>query len=69
MNANSGPTKDGDDHCYDSALRLSASKLDVYRYERLANTEPPVRNTVSQPIPKWFSPVLKAMYHWVLSRS
>ena len=69
MNANSGPVKNGDDHCYDSALNRSASKLDVYRHEQLANTEPPVLNSVSRPISKRMSAVLKAMYHWVLSRS
>jgi hypothetical protein len=69
MNANLGPSKNGNDHCYDSALNRSASKLDVYNYERLAYTEPPVRNSVSRPIPKRASAMLKVMYHWVLSRS
>jgi hypothetical protein len=60
--AQPGPTDD--DHCYDTALNLSAAKLDVYKHERLAYTEIPMKRT-KPPKRKAF---LKAMYHWVMSR-
>lgn len=59
---------DDDDHCCDTALNLSAAKLDVYRYERLAYTEPPRKSSVSRPIFKRVFAALRAMCKWVLSR-
>jgi hypothetical protein len=56
------------DHCCDSHLNYSAAKLDVYRHERLAYTEPPQkiappRRSVSERA----SALLKAMSGWALA--
>jgi hypothetical protein len=66
---NSDQPGEPDDHNrpYDSALNGSASKLDVYRHERLAYTEPPVRASAARSIRKQTLAVLDAMYHWLLS--
>lgn len=60
-----GPPED-DDHQYDATLNVSASKLEVYRYERLAYTEPPVRACASRSFCKRVSAALKSVYHWLL---
>jgi len=65
----SGPTNDDEDHCCNTVLNLSAAKLNVYKHERLAYTEIPVKNSTSTPVSKRTAALLKAMRHWVLSRS
>lgn len=64
--AQPGPTDD--DHCYDTALNLSAAKLDVYKHERLAYTEIPIRRVKRLKFSERKAAFLKAMYHWVHSR-
>ena len=61
--AQSGPTDD-DDHCCDTTLNLSAAKLDVYKYERLAYTESPMKNSASRPLPRRMPALLKAICNW-----
>jgi hypothetical protein len=68
---NPSPIKNADaadDHCRTTELHSEAAKLDVHRHERLAYTESPMVNSVSQPVSKRGSALLKAFYHWVLSR-
>jgi hypothetical protein len=63
MHTEPGLPKD-DDHCCDTKLNFSAAKLEVYRHERLANTEPPRK--ISSP-PKNSSrraALLKVMAAW-----
>ena len=67
MNSAQPGLPDNEAHQYDWALNSSASKLQVYRYERLAYTEPPVRASGSRSIRRRASAVLGALYHWVLS--
>ena len=64
--AQPGPTDD--DHCYDTALNLSAAKLDVYKHEWLAYTEIPVKRRKRLAPSDRKAALLKAMYHWVSSR-
>jgi hypothetical protein len=56
-----------DDHCCDTRLIFSAAKLDVYRHERLANTEPPRKNPVARSDSKGRKAILKAMAAWALA--
>ena len=55
-----------DDHCCNTDLIFAAAKLDVYRHERLAYTEPPKRvpdrRTVSRN-----EALLNAMAAWALA--
>jgi hypothetical protein len=48
-------------------LIFSAAKLDVYRHERLANTEPPRKNPVARSDSKGRKAILKAMAAWALA--
>ena len=66
--APSGLVKEADHRTHDPALHLSANKLDVYGYERLAYTEKPMPASATPPISKRASAFLKAMRYWVLSR-
>ena len=52
-----------DEHSCDTHLIFSAAKLDVYRHERLANTEPPKKTPQHQPVSKRAA-LLKAMAAW-----
>lgn len=61
--AQSGPAKGGD-HCYDTALNLSAAKLDVYRLERLAYTEAPIKSA-TQPFFRRAIASLKAPFRFL----
>ena len=65
--AQAGPPDDGDDG-YDAVLNSSAAKLDVYRHERLAYTETPVKRSSPGRNTTRKSALLKAMYYWVCSR-
>ena len=56
-----------DDHCCDTQLIFSAAKLEVYRHERLAYTEPPRKNPRSRPQGRGRAAMLKAMAAWVLA--
>jgi len=47
---------------------LTAATLDVYEHERLANTAIPLKKPDPESVPTKMSALLKAMYHWVLSR-
>jgi hypothetical protein len=67
MNSTQPGEPNDHNHPYDSALNSSASKLDVYRHERLAYTEPPVRASAARSICKRASAVADAMYHWLVS--
>jgi hypothetical protein len=62
------PGPDDEDHCYDTALNLSAATLDVYKHEHLANTEIPMKNQKSKPSRSRTLAFLKAMFYWLLSR-
>jgi len=66
MNSEPGQQNDGH-HCCDTNLNLAAAKLDVYRHERLAYTEPPQKQSAPRPIAKRASAVLSAMCHWALA--
>ena len=61
-----GPTND--DHCCDTHLNLSVASPDVYKHERLAYTEISKRSSEPEPRATRKTTLLKAMYHWVLSR-
>lgn len=64
---NSGPgSQNDDDHCCDIKLIFSAAKLDVYRHERLAYTEPPQKIPAPPPVSKREA-LLKAMAAWALA--
>jgi hypothetical protein len=65
MNSAPEPPHD-DEHCCDTHLIFSAAKLDVYRHERLANTEPP-QTTPARPVSKRTAALLRAMASWALS--
>ena len=56
-----------DDHCCDTHLIFSAAKLDVYRHERLAYTEPPQKISAPRPVSRRASSLLKAMAAWALA--
>jgi hypothetical protein len=62
MHSESGQPHD-DDHCCDTRLIFSAAKLEVYRHERLAYTEPPPKRTK----PKHVAALRKAMALWALA--
>lgn len=66
MHSEPGQPNDGDHGC-DRHLIFSAAKLDVYRHERLAYTEPPRKNPASQPNSKGRAAMLKAMAAWALA--
>jgi hypothetical protein len=55
-----------DDHCCDTRLIFSAAKLDVYRHERLAYTEPPKKASQKRMVSKRAA-LLKAMAAWALA--
>jgi hypothetical protein len=61
----SEPGQPRDDHGCDGHLIFSAAKLDVYRHERLAYTEPPRRNSASPANSK--AALLKAMAAWAMA--
>lgn len=63
---NSEPTNQNDDHCCDTNLIFSAAKLDVYRHERLAHTEPPKKGPPSRRASRRAA-LLKAMAAWALA--
>jgi len=65
MHSPPGQPKD-DDHCSDTRLIFSAAKLDVYRHERLAYTEPPKKISEPRRILKRAA-LLKAMAAWALA--
>ena len=56
-----------DDHCCDTRLIFSAAKLDVYRHEQMANTEPPRKKPGARINSKGKSALLKAMATWALA--
>ncbi len=56
-----------DDHCCDTKLIFSAAKLDVYRHERLAYTEPPLEIAKPQPVSRRSTALLNAMAAWALA--
>jgi hypothetical protein len=60
------PQNDGDHGC-DSHLNFSAAKLDVYRHERLAYTEPPQKHSEPQRASKRTAVLLKEMAAWALA--
>ncbi|HWC59844.1 MAG TPA: hypothetical protein VHC44_09130 [Verrucomicrobiae bacterium] len=63
-----GPGRQNDhDHCCDTDLIFSAAKLDVYRHERLAYTEPPQKISTPQKKPTRRAALLKAMAAWALA--
>jgi len=66
MHSESGQPND-DDHCCDTRLIFSAAKLDVYRHERLAYTEPPRKNLAARPKSKGVAKLLQAMAAWALA--
>ena len=63
----SEPEPQNDDHCCNNDLNFSAAKLDVYRHERLANTEPPQKRSAPRTPSKRAAAVLKAMAAWALA--
>ena len=68
MHSDEPDLPDDDDHWCDTQLNVSAAKLDVYRHERLAYTEPPKK--ISRPrrkMSKRTEAVLKAMATWALA--
>jgi hypothetical protein len=56
-----GQSGDAYDHCYDPVLHSAASRLDVYRHERLAFTEPPRKSSESRRVFKHAFKKLKAV--------
>jgi hypothetical protein len=67
MNSSEPGQPNDDDQCCDSDLNFCVAKLEVYRHERLANTEPPQKHSASRPISRRASAVLKAMAAWALA--
>jgi hypothetical protein len=67
VNSSDLEPKNDDDHCCDSHLNFSAAKLDVYRHERLANTEPPQKRSASRRASKRSAALLRAMAAWALA--
>jgi hypothetical protein len=57
-----------DDSGQSTELHFTAAQLDVHRHERLDYTEKPLVNSAPPAVYKWTSALLKAFYHWVLSR-
>lgn len=62
------PGPNDDDHCYDVTLHFSAAKLDVYKHERLAYTEIPIKRSKCRKLFRRTRSALKALYHWLQSR-
>jgi len=67
VNSSEPDPQNDDDHCCDSHLNFSAAKLDVYRHERLAYTEPPQKRSAPRPVSKRKAALLKAMAAWALA--
>jgi hypothetical protein len=68
VNSSEPGLPDDDEHWCDTRLNLSAAKLDVFRHERLAYTEPPKkRSRPRRKISKRADAVLKAMAAWALA--
>jgi hypothetical protein len=67
MNSSEPGQPNDDEHCCDTKLNFSAAKLDVYRHERLAYTEPPRRCPRPLPIFARASAATRAMCAWLLS--
>jgi hypothetical protein len=67
MNSSEPGQSNDDDHCCDTKLKFSAAKLDVYRLERLAYTEPPRRGAKARPIFARASVAARAMCAWLFS--
>jgi len=65
VNSTPKPPHD-DEHCCNTDLIFSAAKLDVYRHERLANTEPP-QTKPARPISKRAAAFLRAMAFWAIA--
>ena len=65
MNSTPKPPHD-DEHCCNTELIFSAAKLDVYRHERLANTEPP-QKAPEPPLSKRAAALVRAMASWALT--
>lgn len=55
-----------DDHCCNTRLIFSAAKLEVYRHERLAYTEPPRKISREGAVSKR-AELLKMMTAWALA--
>jgi len=53
-----------DDHCCDTKLNFSAAKLEVFRHERLANTEPPRKISPPRKNSSRREALLKVMAAW-----
>lgn len=53
-----------DDHGCDTKLIFSAAKLEVYRHERLANTEPPRKISPARTKPSRRAALLEMMAAW-----
>jgi hypothetical protein len=58
---------DDDHHGCDTRLNFSAAKLDVYRHERLAYTEPPQKIPQPRPFSKRAAALLRAMSAWAVA--
>jgi len=67
MNSDDPGPADGDHHCCDTHLHLSVARLDVYRHERLAYTEPPQKFSRPRTAVSKRAAVLKAMATWALA--
>ena len=65
MHSEPKPSHD-DDHSCDTHLIFSAAKLDVYRHERLAYTEPPQKIPAPRKVSRRAA-LLKAMAAWALA--
>lgn len=68
MNSGEPGSTNEDDHSSDTTLNRCAAKLNVYRRERLAYTEVPVKQSAAARRSARTLALLKAMYYWVLSR-
>jgi hypothetical protein len=55
-----------DPHCCDTDLIFSAAKLDVYRHERLAFTEPPQKSSTPRKASRRAA-LLKIMAAWAIA--
>jgi hypothetical protein len=67
MNSETSEGADDEDHSRAGELLLAATKLDVYRHERLAFTEIRPMKADSHPVSKRASAVLKTIRHWIPS--
>jgi len=66
MNSDEPQPSADDHHCCDTRLHLSVARLDVYRHEQLAYTEPPQK--ISRPRrDSKHAAVLQAMATWALA--